>query len=161
MSRIKKRSKKRSKKNNNDLLYLYLDGFSEICHNFVSEARRIVSEENEELNNIIDIYQIGLNKSINSMIRQVTYIYNKSSQNRKKYINDGIRKAGGIEMILKGNKLLKKGILSGSTLKILVNLFHKLKKLIRLLFNNLPNWLDKLLDFIDTILENIAELLPG
>lgn len=135
----------------------YLIKFYLLCKILFDQKFDIKKEK--KYNEIIDTYETSLKKIGKVFIKEAKILYNKSSNDKKKHINNSLKKSSYTKKISKCEKCLVKGNNKGNNkgLKILLNIFKDISKLLRL-FLSPPQWLDKIIYLIEIILDNLLNL---
>lgn len=136
-----------------------LDDFAEFGDRYCANVKRVVSPD---LHQMIDIYQEGLSGAMDGLREVLTEEYEQLPIDARKQVDRDVHLSGATGMLRKAN-----GTIGGESgplmvVKAVSKLFPKIKKLIR-------DWIgveqgsttDKVLNFIDTIIENIDALVPG
>jgi hypothetical protein len=136
-----------------------LRDFSEFGERYCANVKRVISTD---LHPVIDIYQEGLSGAMSGLTEVLTEEYESLAPDSKEQVNREVRTSGALPMLRKANGTI--GAESGplAAVKAISKFFPKIKKLIR-------GWIgvdegsitDKILNGIDTIIENIDALVPG
>jgi len=136
-----------------------MQGFTTLGTNYCANARKVITDL--ESRKLIDIYEAGLTGAVKGLNELVNAQYNGLSDEAKKAVDDFTRLSGVLPMLEVANKTI--GTNSLQTIVAVAGaaeLFPKIKKIIGGLFDiEEGGTVDKLLDWIDTIIENIPKLL--
>jgi hypothetical protein len=136
-----------------------IKGFSSLGTNYCANARKVTSDL--EARKILDIYETGLSGAMNGIGQMLTAQYDGLPEATRKEVDNFITVTGALPMLDLANKTIGPGSLQTAVaVGAAVELFPKIKQLIRSAINIEPGgWVDKGLNWIDTIVENIPKLL--
>ncbi|WP_124328517.1 hypothetical protein [Desulfonema ishimotonii] len=136
-----------------------MEGFTALGGNYCANARKVITDL--ESRKIIDIYETGLSGAMSGLGETVGVQYDALSDESKKAVDGFIRLSGALPMVEAANKTIGANSLqSVAAVTGAVELFPKIKKIIRQVLDiEKGGTVDKLLDWIDTIIENIPKLL--
>lgn len=142
-----------------DEFKMLMQGFTTLSTNYCANARKVITDH--ESRKLIDIYETGLTGAVKGLNEVISAQYNGLSDEARKAVDELTRLSGVVPMLDLANKTI--GANSLQTVVAVAGaaeLFPKVKKIIRDLFDIEEGGnVDKLLNWIDTIIENIPKLL--
>lgn len=133
--------------------------FSELGTNYCANAKKVTSDL--EARKILDIYQVGLSGAMAGVGDMLNSRYERLTEDTKKEVDDFIKMSGALPMLDLATKTIGPNSL-GTVVAVnaAAELFPKIKDIIRSVIDiEAGGWLDKGLNWIDRIVENIPKLL--
>lgn len=133
--------------------------FSELGTNYCGNAKKVTSDL--EARKILDIYQVGLSGAMSGVAEMLNSRYDGLTDDTKKEVDDFIKMSGSLPMLDLANKTIGPNSLATvAAVGAAAELFPKIKDIIRSVIDiEAGGWLDKGLNWIDRIIENIPKLL--
>lgn len=136
-----------------------IDGFKSYGKNYCANAKKVITDI--ESRKIIDIYDAGLSGAMEGMSELLNAQYASLPDDGKNVADEFVRLSGVLPMLELANKTVGPNSLNSvAAVSGAAELFPKVKKIIRGVVDiEKGGVLDKILDFLDTIVENIPKLL--
>jgi hypothetical protein len=135
------------------------EGFTTLGSNYCANAKKVVTDI--EARKVIEIYEAGLAGAMTGLNEMLNKQYQSLSDDGKVAVDEFTRQSGVLPMLEAANRVIGPDSLASiAAVGAAAELFPKIKSILRgLLDIEEGGWTDKILDWIDTIIENIPKLL--
>jgi hypothetical protein len=139
----------------------YLDQIIKFTQAFFSRAHELTSDD-PDLQPTVRILANTAGEATTQIANELRRMYEQSNDEAKQLIERQLRLAGGLSITASANEAMASpGANSKLGLAWIGIIIHLIKKLLEILFPNMPKWLKKLLDFLDELWEMLQSLLGG
>jgi hypothetical protein len=139
----------------------YLEQLVTFTQAFFARAHELASDE-PDLQPMLRILAETANNTTKELADELRRTYDQSNDDAKQLVERQLRLAGGLSMARAANQAIASpGANSKLGLAWIGVIIHLIKKLLEILFPNMPGWLKKLLDFLDELWEVLQSMLGG
>lgn len=147
--------------NGKSSLEKFLTGFEKLTQLICDNAEYLLADEEQA--KFIPLYRRAFSDTTGGLKTELLNIFQAQDKLEKQMTEKLLKIYGGNGMIEEAQKIIGRNKLQerrGGIFGLIGQILEKIKELIRDLFN-LPNWLDKVLDFIDNIFEMLGGLFSA
>lgn len=138
-----------------------LEGFAKFVGDYSAKAVEAVRDD-PDIHPTVVILARSATASSRALSDELQTIYESGGAATRANTERQLRLSGGLALVQAANEAVAApGANSKGVLGWLSLIVHFLKKLISILFPDIPKWLQLLLDFIDELLEALQHLLGG